>query len=152
MTTTRPPGAAATHPVVVAATETLPDHHAMLRAEMALADLCADGPVMLLDGSVQHWPMDAPQPCGRAVRNVARVSPLPPAIWETIARALAGTDASSVLPTGAALRPGDSVIVAFLATTQGAPIGATDWPALAYHRAITPDAYRDLLSARTTGP
>lgn len=144
MTTTRQLGVGGTQPVLVAGTAALPDEHAVFNAEAQLADLCASGAFTLLDGWVQRWPVPSLDPCGRAVRNVARVRPLPASVWERLARELTRPGTALVPSADLALRPGDSLLVAFLTRPTGGSISAREWAALAYERTITAEDYRGL--------
>lgn len=146
--TMRQIGVGEIQPVVVAATAALPDEQAVFTAEAQLAELCASGAVTLLDGWVQRWPVQSPDPCGRAVRNVARVRPLPASVWALFARNLTKPGTSSVLSDDLILRPGDSLVVAFLTRPTGARSSAREWAALAYERAITTEDYLGLLEVR----
>ena len=103
------------------------DARSVRRAEVALGDLWAGGSVELLDGSVYEWPLGGLRPWWRAVENVARTNPLPSRAWEVVTDRLVGWGSgSSVLPEGVRLRPGGSLVIAFLSeVSEPVDLGAT---------------------------
>ena len=68
-------------PEVVICVAEFPLPAAARRGEHLLGTLCADDHLTIFDGVLLTWPLQAPEPAWRSLRNLPRLAALPDAVW-----------------------------------------------------------------------